>query len=115
MTPERQAEFDRIQDPTYRNLVQQMNRTGLPRETVLQVYEFSRGLRNELNAVLNQPGVNPAHRQAQIQQFRAESEQRLKQVIGEEAFRQLNGNVRIPGLPNLPPAELLNRGLLPRP
>jgi hypothetical protein len=115
MTPERQAEFDRIQDPTYRNLVQQMNRTGLPRETVLQVYEFSRGLRNELNAVLNQPGVDPAQRQTQIQQFRAESEQRLKQVIGEEAFRQLNGNVRIPGLPNLPPAELLNRGLLPRP
>jgi hypothetical protein len=116
MTPERQAEFDRIQDPTYRNLVQQVNRTGLPRETALQVYEFSRGLRNELNAIMSQAGTDLAQRTALMQQFRAESEQRLKQMVGEEAFRQLNGNVRIPGLPNLPPAELLNRyGITPRP
>jgi hypothetical protein len=121
MTPERQAEFDRFQDPAYRNLVQQLNRTGLPRETALQVYEFSRGIRNELNAVLTQPGVDPAQRQALVQQFRADAEQRLKEMVGEEAFRQLGGGGRILRIPNLPSPqsmspELLNRyGITPRP
>lgn len=116
MTPERQAEFDRIQDPAYRNLLQQVNRSGLPRETALQLYDFSRGLRNELNTLLTQPGTDPAQRQALIQQFRADSEQRLKQMIGEDAFRQLGAGGRIPGLPNFQPEQLLNRyGIPPRP
>jgi hypothetical protein len=116
MPPERQAEFDRVQDPAYRNLLQQVNRTGLPRETALQLYDFSRGLRNELNTLLTQPGTDPAQRQALIQQFRADSEQRLKQMIGEDAFRQLGAGGRIPGLPNFQPEQLLNRyGIPPRP
>jgi hypothetical protein len=116
MTPERQAEFDRIQDPNYRNLLQQVNRTGLPRETALQLYDFSRGLRNELNTLLTQPGMDPAQRQALVQQFRADSEQRLKQMIGEDAFRQLGAGGRFPGLPNIHPDQLFERyGINPRP
>ena len=111
MSPERQVEFDRVQDSSYRQALQRVSQAGLPREAAVQVYEFGRSLRNEMTALLQAPNSGPQ----QLQQFYQRAEQRLRDALGKEAFDRIGGLGRVPGIPRLSvePNPLQRYGLVP--
>ena len=115
MSPERQVEFDRVQDSSYRQTLQRVSQAGLPRETAVQVYEFGRSLRNEMTALLQAPNSDPQQRQQALQQFYQGAEQRLRDALGNEAFDRIGGLGRIPGIPRFSaePNLLQRYGLVP--
>jgi hypothetical protein len=115
MSPERQVEFDRVQDSSYRQTLLRVSQAGLPRETAVQVYEFSRSLRNEMNALLQAPNSDPQQRQQALQQFYQGAEQRLREALGNETFDRIGGLGRVPGVPrfSLDPNLQQRYGLVP--
>lgn len=113
MTPERQAEFDRIQDPRYRQALQRVNQTGLPREVAGQVYDFTKSIQGELNTALRDSSMNPQQRQQYLREFYGNATQRLQEMIGQDAFNRLGGPGRIPGLPRFADPVLQQRFALP--
>lgn len=115
MSPERQVEFDRVQDSSYRQALQRVSQAGLPREAAVQVYEFGRSLRNEMTALLQAPNSDPQQLQQTLQQFYQRAEQRLRDALGKEAFDRIGGLGRVPGIPRLSvePNPLQRYGLVP--
>ena len=115
MSPERQVEFDRVQDSSYRQALQRVSQAGLPREAAVQVYEFGRSLRNEMTALLQAPNSDPQQLQQTLQQFYQRADQRLRDALGKEAFDRIGGLGRVPGIPRLwdLPNPLQRDGLVP--
>lgn len=116
MSPDRQAEFDRVQDGRYRQTLQRVTQAGLPRETAAQVYDFTRSLQSDFNNALREASTDPQQRQQFIKQFYDDNSQRLREMIGEDAFNRIGGLGRIPGLPRFADPRLQQRfGIAPTP
>ena len=103
MSPERQAEFDRIQNPQYRMVLRQVQQANLPNDVAVRVFDLSGQLRSEFAAAAGQaPGLTPQQRLERLQQVQQAAEQRLREALGDEAFQRLGGLSRIPGIPRTP-------------
>jgi hypothetical protein len=99
MTPERQAEFDRAQDPWFQSIYRRASQLGMPRETAVQMHETTSSLRREIEAVMRENASQPERLQQLLREAYDRGADQLRQLVGEEAFNQMGGINRIPGLP----------------
>jgi hypothetical protein len=89
--PERYAEYQRAQDGNYQRLVQIADQSGLPRDTAVKGYEIQRAMTDELQKLRADPNLSKEQRQAAVKDIRSQTEEALKQTLGQDAFQLLRG------------------------
>jgi hypothetical protein len=84
---ERYAEYQKAQDPDYRQLSIAAARYNLPRDTATEVFEIKRAIQSERDRVQTLETLTPEQRDAALQAMANETEQAVKAVLGEKAFK----------------------------
>ena len=83
---QRYADYQRGQDPDYRQLNVAVTRFKLPRELANKCYEVKR-ISEELRAqVEGNPALTPEQRVAAVAALKEEAGKAVKEVLGEKAF-----------------------------
>ncbi|HXG46291.1 MAG TPA: hypothetical protein VNO52_01605, partial [Methylomirabilota bacterium] len=85
--PERYAQWERVQDPDYRTLLQYANRFDLPRETVARAYDAKRQAELYRQALDANPNLTDEQRAAAVRALVRETEAELDRILGRKAGR----------------------------
>jgi hypothetical protein len=83
---ERDAEYLRATDGTFRQVRNVTQRYGLDDAVAVQVYELQQIALRQANSIRKADGLDEAARQAALQAIRAETERTLMQTMGAKAF-----------------------------
>ena len=92
--PERYAEYQRSQDGNFRRLAQIAQETGLPRDAAVTGYEIQKASREEIQTVQTDTNLGRDERRQAIQGIRRQTDDALRQTLGEEAFKRFKGPER---------------------
>jgi hypothetical protein len=93
--PERYAEYQRSQDGNFRRLAQIAQETGLSRETAVTGYEIQKASREEIQTLQANANLAKAERRQAILDVRKQTDDALRQTLGEEAFKRFKGPERV--------------------
>jgi hypothetical protein len=83
---ERFAEWQRIQDDSYKTLLQVAGRFDLPREAAGQVYDMKRAAERQKEMLEADPNITEEQRQAAVLAIAQETERAVAQALGDKAF-----------------------------
>lgn len=86
--PERFKEYQRAQDPHYRELHALTAQLGLPQQIAAELHGFKEAADEQRALVAADPALSPQQRQAAEQAIAEETEQAYKEVLGEKAFKR---------------------------
>lgn len=103
----RYGDYQRAQDPRYRNLARIAEETGLSREATIKAYEAQQAGRAETARLRTDSALGTAQRQAALKAMQAEIDKTMLQLLGERGFqswrRSDSGRMSLkPRLPALP-------------
>jgi multidrug efflux pump subunit AcrA (membrane-fusion protein) len=93
--PERYGDYERSQDGNFRRLAQIAQETGLPRETAVTGYEIQKASREEIQTLQANANLAKAERRQAILDVRKQTDDALRQTLGEEAFKRFKGPERV--------------------
>ncbi len=111
---ERYADLERSRDPAYKGISSAMQEAGLPKESIVQVYETQKLLQAESKRLMQDQTLLPEQRAQALQSMQAQGEQTLRQMLGDQAFEALKG--RVPTLnPGQPSAQQRQQIVVPAP
>lgn len=83
----RYAEYARAQDADYRGLSVAAARFQLPTSRALEVYDYKRLVQQQRVALVTSPNLTLAQKTATLQALGDETEQAVREVLGERAYR----------------------------
>ncbi|MFN0077443.1 MAG: hypothetical protein ACKVY0_13315 [Prosthecobacter sp.] len=83
----RAAEYVRAQDADYRGLCVAAARFQLPASKALEVYDYKRQVQEQRVALASNPTLTLAQKTAALQAMGDETEQAVREAMGERAFR----------------------------
>lgn len=84
--PARYAEYQRVQDESYRTLLQLAARFDLAPELPARVYEMKQTAEKQRQAVLANANLTDEQRQAALQAIAAETKRSVAELLGERAW-----------------------------
>lgn len=84
---ERYAEYARAQDPDYRNLFATTSRFGLPQKLAAELFGFKQAAAEQHGRVESDANLSLAQKQAAQQAIIEETQQALKEALGDKAYR----------------------------
>jgi len=103
--PERYGDYQRSQDGNFRRLAQIAQETGLPRETAVTGYEIQKASREEIQILQANANLPRDERRQAILDVRKQTDDALRQTLGEEAFKRFKGPARVVKTP--PAAQIV--------
>jgi hypothetical protein len=81
-------EYERSQDYSYQQLVRLAQRNDLPADTAGKVYDYKQAAENSVKQLREDKNLTNEQRQELQQKIRAETEQTLKQTLGEKNYKR---------------------------
>jgi Spy/CpxP family protein refolding chaperone len=85
--PERYAEYQRAQDPVYRELYQTAQRNNLPQTKLLEIYDMKRVAEEQRRQLLENQALTPEQKAAGLAALKEETERAIREAMGEQVFR----------------------------
>ncbi len=85
---DRAAQLDRAQDPDYQNLYVLSQRYDLPADTASTLQDMRHTAEEEKQKLLSNNNIPPERLEAALQAIQAETENAVRQTLGEQAFTQ---------------------------
>ena len=81
-------EYERSQDYSYQQLVRLAQRNDLPADTAGKVYDYKQAAETSVKQLREDKNLTTEQRQELQQKIRAETEQTLKQTLGEKSYKR---------------------------
>jgi hypothetical protein len=88
--PERFAEYQRAQDHQYQQLRRVVQRAELPVAVANEVHDMRRVAETQADSLRRDPNLSGDQRNAALLAIRRETEQSMRQALGDDAWRQYN-------------------------
>jgi len=103
--PDLGKQYQRDQDYSYRQLASLAVRNDLPAGTADKIYDDKDAAEQAVKQVQNDPTLTPQQRQAALQQIRIETQNTIKQALGDKSYKRYlrSGGWWINNLAPMPP------------
>jgi len=103
--PDLGKQYQRDQDYSYRQLASLAVRNDLPAGTADKIYDDKDAAEQAVKQVQNDPTLTPQQRQAALQQIRTETQNTIKQALGDKSYKRYlrSGGWWINNLAPMPP------------
>ena len=89
---ERWNDLQKQQDPTWRGLTQIAQQNNLSQSVIDQAYQFQRQTGEQIMSLMDDRSMTREQREGMVQQLTGDHDQRLKGLLGEQAFQQYKQN-----------------------
>lgn len=85
---ERWNELQKQQDPTWRGLTQLAQQNNISQSVIDQAFQYQRQTGEQIMSLMDDRSLTREQREGVIQQLTGEYDQRLKSLLGDQAFQQ---------------------------
>jgi hypothetical protein len=90
--PELIKQYERSQDYSYQQLVRLAQRNGLPADTAGKVYDYKQAAEDSVKQLRDDRSLTDQQRHELLQKIRGETEQTLKETLGEKNYKRYVNN-----------------------
>ena len=89
---ERWNDLQKQQDPAWRGLTQLAQQNNISQSVIDQAYQYQRQTGEQIMSLMEDRSMTREQREGTIQQLTGEHDQRLKSLLGDQAFQQYKQN-----------------------